>query len=161
MKLTERLIWLVAIVVTFILYLNIHNELRDVETWIEAQNNELNLLDDALNSLVNEADSISLGSSAKSIDYLHDSDIRLLKNRGLNDPISQLKQDLMEKSELISFDGILGGTMKIYQDEHIILLPGFYAMAVFEDGHIQGGMLLEYEVALGEIKWTVIKTKLF
>lgn len=161
MKLTERLIWLVAIMVTSILYFNSHQEVRDVETWIEAQNNELNLLDDALNSLVNEADSISLGNSAESIDHLHDSDIQLLKNRGLNDPISQLKQDLMEKSELISFDGVLGGTMKIYQEEQIILLPGFYAMAVFEDGHIQGGMLLEYEVALGEIKWTVIKTKLF
>jgi hypothetical protein len=161
MKLIERIIWLVAILVTLILYLNANHQISDVEAWIESQNNELRLLDEALDSLLNEADSISSGSSSKSIDHLHDSDVRLLKNRGLIDPIRQLKEDLMEKSELISFDGILGGTMKIYQEEQIVLLPGFYAMAVFEDGHIQGGMLLEYEVTLGEIKWTVIKTKLF
>ena len=161
MKLTERLIWLVAILVTLVLYFNAHQELKNVEAWIEEQNSELKLLDNALDKLVNEADSLSLGSSTEQTDHIFDSEIRLLKNRGLDDPIRQLKQDLMEKTDLISFDGILGGTMKIYQEEQIILLPGFYAMAVFEDGHIQGGMLLEYEVAMGEIKWTVIKTKLF
>ncbi|HAC16544.1 MAG TPA: hypothetical protein DCE78_11460 [Bacteroidetes bacterium] len=161
MKLTERLIWLFAVLISLVFYFTAHQEVKNVESWIEQQNNELTLLDNALDSLVNDADSISLGSSALTTDHLYDSDIRTLKNRGLDDPIRQIKQDLMEKSELISFDGILGGTMRIYQEEQIILLPGFYAMAVFEDGHIQGGMLLEYEVNMGEIKWTVIKTKLF
>ena len=161
MKFIERIIWLIAVLVSLVLYFYAQQELKNVESWIEEQNIELKLLDDALDSLVNNADSLSLSNNPESSDHLSDSDIRILKNRGLQNPVQQLKQDLMDKSELISFDGILGGTMKIYQEEQIILLPGFYVMAVFEDGHIQGGMLLEYEVTQGEIKWTVIKTKLF
>src|SRR5690606_10071432 len=141
MKLVERIVWLTAVIVSLVLYFNARQELTHIESWVEDLNTELNLLDNTINTLLN-ADSLTVEGPSLEFDHISESDIRILKLRGLDNPVLDLKQDLMQKTDLIAFDGVLGGTMKIYQEEQIILLPGFYAMAVFEDGHIQGGMLL-------------------
>lgn len=73
----------------------------------------------------------------------------------------RLKQDLVERPELIPFEGTLGGTMGFYDPENIYVLSDKWVYARFEDGHIQGGMLLEYSLGPdGEISWQVLEARL-
>lgn len=73
----------------------------------------------------------------------------------------RLKSDLMNREDLIPFEGRLGGTMDFYTPEAIRILSDRWVYAQFDDGHVQGGMLLEYSVgADGEISWRVIEARL-
>ncbi|MBZ9571788.1 hypothetical protein KJA15_00380 [Patescibacteria group bacterium] len=84
-----------------------------------------------------------------------------LKKKGLIDPVNDLKSDLMQHSELIPYEGILGGTMGFYSKDNIWILTKKWVLAWFEDGHIGGYMLLEYTVSDGgEITWKVIDSYL-
>lgn len=85
---------------------------------------------------------------------LSESDIRRLKQKGLQNPEIDLMNDLHRKqSRLIPAEGTLGGTMAI-RDSRI--LNDRYAMAYYEDGHVGGYMLLKYDVNNGNINWTVV-----
>jgi hypothetical protein len=82
---------------------------------------------------------------------LDDSDTELLRQRGLTDPPRQLRDSLNAHPEIIPFAPVLGGTM--FFDE-IDVLQSPYVFANFEDGHINGSMLLEYEIESGaHIRW--------
>jgi len=84
-----------------------------------------------------------------------------LKKKGLEDPIPDLIADLQKHPELISQEGVLGGTMAFGFPEKIHILTERYVLAYFEDGHIAGWMLLEYGVARGgKITWRVIDSYL-
>jgi hypothetical protein len=73
----------------------------------------------------------------------------------------RLKKDLMNREDLIPFEGRLGGTMGFYDSENIRILSDRWVYAQFDDGHVQGGMLLEYSVSAdGEIRWRVIEARL-
>jgi len=73
----------------------------------------------------------------------------------------RLKRDLMDREDLIPFEGRLGGTMDFYTADAIEVLSDSWVYAQFDDGHVQGGMLLEYSVgADGEINWRVIEARL-
>jgi hypothetical protein len=51
--------------------------------------------------------------------------------------------------------------MGFYSREDIHIVSSKWALAVFEDGHIRGNMLLEYEVTPdGEIYWKVVSAHL-
>lgn len=85
---------------------------------------------------------------------LDESDIEDLRRQGLQDPPKQLRQSLISHPELIPFPGALGGTMMILPDDRIALLKSPYAFAEFDDGHIDGVMLVKYEVLPGgRIEW--------
>lgn len=157
MKYTERIIWIVAVTVLFVLFLNARNELNQVSKWITEQNDQLRSLDEMLEQAM--ANYEEHGNDRFS--HLFESEVRKLKESGLDSPIKMLRDDLMSKPDLIAYEGVHGGTMRIYSEDQIILLPGNYVMAVFEDGHIQGGMLLEYSVKNGKITWNRLSTKLF
>ncbi|MBN1824723.1 MAG: hypothetical protein JW958_00570 [Candidatus Eisenbacteria bacterium] len=88
---------------------------------------------------------------------LSDTDIRLLRKQGLEDPERDLIADLRSRTDLIPFDGVHGGTMFF---SNIVILPGGSAFALFEDGHIAGRMLLGYEVEAGRIDWTMLHATL-
>lgn len=84
-------------------------------------------------------------------------DIANLQKHGLSDPEEDLIADLMKHSELIPYEGVMGGTMGFYSPHDIHILSSRWVLAAFEDGHIGGHMLLEYRVDPGgKIHWRVI-----
>ncbi|HUV63327.1 MAG TPA: hypothetical protein VMW24_05470 [Sedimentisphaerales bacterium] len=88
-------------------------------------------------------------------------DIQAMKKKGLNNPVAQIIADLKQHRELISYKGTLGGTMNFYDDGKIWILTKKWVLAYFEDGHIAGYLLLEYEVTQGgRIIWKTIASYL-
>jgi hypothetical protein len=82
---------------------------------------------------------------------LNDSDINFLREKGLIDPPRQLRDSLNAHPELIPFDPVLGGTM-FFDDIAVLQYP--FVFAGFEDGHIDGSMLLEYDIVSDRpIRW--------
>ncbi|MCX2739999.1 hypothetical protein [Pontibacter anaerobius] len=114
---------------------------------------------DSLEEMVLPPDTMNLvppGGAAfvDELGSLSQSDLQRLKRKGLQNPETELMNDLSRKqSELIPTKGVLGGTMAI-RDSRI--LNDRYALAYYEDGHIGGYMLLKYEVKDGKISWTVL-----
>lgn len=87
---------------------------------------------------------------------LHKSDILLLKRKGLKRPVDDLIEDLMGRRDLIPIDGVLGGTMAFVKSE-MVILNDKWVIASFDDGHMLGRALLEYEVSEdGKISWGMI-----
>ncbi|ANB01945.1 hypothetical protein [Ectothiorhodospira sp. BSL-9] len=84
---------------------------------------------------------------------------RRLRRLGLNQPREDLLNDLVQQPELIDHDPVLGGTLFFVPDETHILNDR-WVLATFEDGHVRGQMLLEYEVAFGTIDWRVLTSEL-
>ena len=73
----------------------------------------------------------------------------------------RLVADLLQRDDLIPFEGILGGTMGFYTPDNVYVLSERWVYARFEDGHIGGEMLLEYRFdAAGQIDWTVLRAEL-
>ena len=92
---------------------------------------------------------------------LRSSDIAYLQKNGLSDPEEELIANLMQHTELIPYDGVMGGTMGFYSKKDIHILSIRWVLAAFEDGHIGGHMLLEYRVdSGGKINWRVIEAYL-
>ncbi len=88
-------------------------------------------------------------------------DIQAMKKKGLTDPVSQIIADLKQHRELIPYKGVLGGTMNFCDDSKIWILTKKWVLAYFEDGHVAGYLLLEYEVAQdGRIAWKTIASYL-
>ncbi|MFD3000844.1 hypothetical protein ACFS7Z_10765 [Pontibacter toksunensis] len=114
---------------------------------------------DSLNDMMLPPDTMKLvppGGAAfvDELGSLSESDIQRLKGKGLQNPETDLMNDLNRKqSRLIPAEGSLGGTMAI-RDSRI--LNDRYALAYYEDGHTGGYMLLKYTVNNGNINWTVI-----
>jgi hypothetical protein len=80
-----------------------------------------------------------------------------LNIESINDPISYLKKDLIKRNDLIPYTGVLGGTMGFYDENSIHVLNYKWIYAYFEDGHIGGEILLEYNILEdGRINWKVI-----
>jgi hypothetical protein len=91
---------------------------------------------------------------------LHPAEIQLLQLRGLADPVTQLRDDLMNHPELIPYEGTRGGRM-LFLRSQITLLSPQWVFARFEDGHIGGQCFLEYRVRPGGvIEWEVVRAHL-
>jgi hypothetical protein len=88
-------------------------------------------------------------------------DIQAMKRKGMADPARQIIADLKQHRELIPYKGILGGTMNFYDDSKIWVLTKKWVLAYFEDGHVAGYLLLEYEVTQGgKIAWKTVASYL-
>lgn len=72
------------------------------------------------------------------------------------EPHKDIINDLRMHPELIPYDGVLGGTMGFYDPEGIRVLSNRWVFAGFDDGHINGYMLLSYHINDGKISWEVI-----
>ncbi len=84
-----------------------------------------------------------------------------LREKGLKDPVKEIRADLMNRNELIPYKGVLGGTMRFASEIDIHILSTRWVRAYFEDGHIDGWMLLEYHISEeGTISWEVIDSYL-
>lgn len=86
---------------------------------------------------------------------LTNAQVRRLQRLGLADPAQALRQDLSARPELIPHEPVLGGRMYFVPDG-VQVLNDRWVLAVFEDGHIRGQALMEYEVAYGNITWQVV-----
>ena len=69
--------------------------------------------------------------------------------------------DIMRHNELIPHKGVVGGKMGFYDAKEIYILSNKWVFASFDDGHLSGKMLLEYNVSdKGTISWKVISSYL-
>lgn len=82
--------------------------------------------------------------------------ISYLKEKGLANPVEDLRNDLISRGNLINLKGVLGGTMGFYLPEAIHILNSRWVIAYFEDGHIAGAIFLKYKVNEGVISWEVL-----
>jgi len=96
----------------------------------------------------------------KSQPKLYSWEIERLKKKELQDPIKDIISDLMKHKKLIPYKGVLGGTMGFHHERNIHILTSKWVFASFDDGHIGGNMLLEYQVDEGKISWRVIDSYL-
>ncbi len=88
----------------------------------------------------------------------YDEEINQLRKKGFQDPIKDIINDLREHEELISYKGVLGGTMH-FTDIYVLCSKWVYAS--FENGHIDGKMLLKYSVSKrGVLSWEIIDSYL-
>lgn len=117
----------------------------------ELVNEELKKQIDDLNLLTKNANQ-NINKNIKLSDWA----IEKLRAKGLSDPVHDIISDLLKHPELIPYEGILGGTMRFYENE-IWVLNNKWVYAYFEDGHYSGYMLLEYDVTdNGKISWKKI-----
>ena len=80
-----------------------------------------------------------------------------LKEKGLADPVKDLRADLKRHPELIPHKGVLGGTMGFRFPDQIHVLSSQWVLAHFEDGHIGGQALLKFAVTdKGLISWKTV-----
>lgn len=75
--------------------------------------------------------------------------------------MQEIIADLLNHNELIPYDGVLGGKMWFCSKENVYVLSDKWVYAYFDDGHINGYMLLRYSVSNGIISWKVIDSYLF
>ena len=89
--------------------------------------------------------------------FLDKVQVEYLEKRGLNNPVADLRDDLIANPDLISKSGVLGGRMGFFFRDGIHILNHRWVFAYFEDGHIEGSMLLKYEIdEKGRISWDVL-----
>lgn len=79
-----------------------------------------------------------------------------LKEKGLTDPVRQLTEDLVKRTDLIPYPGVLGGTMAFRPNGDWAFAPG-YVLASFDDGHYGGWAVLHYHVTAGKISWSMVE----
>lgn len=147
-----------VLVLSFFLY-KMRSDMEDLSLWVDAQTEQI----EEINSLLDQAENLiqELPEEKMVRSGLPDWEKRMLMSNGLENPEDDLKSDLMRKPELIPVSPVLGGTMQIYSKDDINILPGGWAYAIFEDGHINGGMILSYTVEDGSISWNLIAHKQF
>jgi len=156
---TERFLWCgLTIILAVLLFVLLLKNVSYRSKLISTQHHEKQLIKDferMKNSL--KLSGILLPSQIK----LYGWHIERLKRKGLQDPIKDIITDLMKHNELIPYKGTLGGTMGFYHENNIHILSPKWVFASFENGHIGGHMLLEYQVSNeGEISWRVIDSYL-
>ena len=89
---------------------------------------------------------------------LHESEIRQLQAKGLSDPVNDLRNDLKSHPEIIP---IAPSPTLRWGIGPVALLSTKYAFAHYEDGHMLGNILLEYDVLPGgKIQWKVLGASL-
>jgi len=92
---------------------------------------------------------------------LSSKEIAELKKKGLKNPVMDIKADLMKHNEFIPYKGVMGGVMRFASERDIYVVSTRWVRAYFEDGHIAGWMMLEYQVSSkGKIFWKVINSYL-
>jgi hypothetical protein len=89
------------------------------------------------------------------ISKLQSWDIRRFQKRGLANPEEDIVNDLLKQNRLIQFDSHAGVNWRIDKNETIIL-SNKWVFTKFDDGHMLGSILLQYQVENGIITWEVI-----
>ena len=83
-----------------------------------------------------------------------------LTNNKITDPRAWLKESLLSRQDLIPWDGIHGGTMKIYDPSMVWFVGPRWCIAWVEDGHIGGYILLRFDPETEEPQWKLLDSKI-
>jgi hypothetical protein len=93
-------------------------------------------------------------NSSATTNTLSLNDVNSLREKGLNNPEINLRDDLISKQDILLPKGTLGGTMAIRE---VKILNDRYTLAYFEDGHNGGYMLLRFSIEPDKrINWKVL-----
>ena len=149
----------VLAIIFFILLINVNNELDQLrnkhKTTRESYNKEKKEF--IAENKRNEKLFPNNNNISTNIIYLNNNDIKDMKKKGLSNPVQEIISNLRKHRELIPYKGILGGTMGFYDKKSIWILTNKWVLAYFEDGHIGGYLLLEYNIDhYGKINWNRI-----
>lgn len=154
----KNIVILGLLIIGLVILLNQNNQLRgDVKEleelsvmhieMIENNENTVNKLVNSYNEALKankslEIENNSLNQSVQRFEMLDTIALTELREKGIED-YKLIENDLMEKSELITIEGILGGTM-YFRD--VRLLNDQWAYATFDDGHIMGAGLYKFSI---------------
>ena len=83
-----------------------------------------------------------------------------LRKRKIPDPRSWLVESLVSRRDLIPWEGIHGGTMKIYGPSGVWFIGPRWCIAWVEDGHMGGYMLLRFQEDDGKPQWQLLDSEL-
>ncbi|NLO75834.1 MAG: hypothetical protein GX092_03020 [Clostridia bacterium] len=170
MQKKERIIWsavlIVILVVAAIVVLSYHTKLNSLSqkvaeleeyqnAWIQREAELMSEIED-LKIQFNPNDELTEPFPTNNSEILNS-----LKRQGFTGKLQDIIDDLTEHSELIPFEGVLGGKMGFYNKEDIYVLSDKWVLAKFEDGHIGGNMLLRYSVKNNKISWEVLDAYLY
>ncbi len=89
---------------------------------------------------------------------LQEEDQQFLISKGLQDPVNDLVQDLMEHNELIPCKGTVGGRPGFYDPNKIAVISKKHVIADYDDGHVEGTIELAFTVLHGTISWKVVNS---
>jgi hypothetical protein len=174
----ERVVWIIVCVVFAAALVYVLNrqqapltsdtdlysaELGKLEAKIDSMRMVMNEMQDALQHREYDADitadTVPPGPQVSGeTGVLMQYEIRQFQNLGLDNPEEEILKDLFNNPQLIPHEGVLGGTMRFHSMDDLKLINGSWAYARYEDGHITGEMLLEYQVGRnGTISWNVIR----
>lgn len=165
----ERLIWLIFVIVLFVgnalllygLY-NTRSQLSDIDIALIDYRVRL---DDALErEKSNKSQKESLDRRLQEMRAnlrlavdLPEERIAELKKAGLDNPISQLKGDLIKHAELIPLESTKGRKYRFRSFDGIKILSPNIVIAGITDGVKEGHIVLDFSVADGNISWNVLK----
>ncbi len=71
---------------------------------------------------------------------------------------NRIINDLISRTDLIPYEGVLGGTMGFVE---IYVLNNQWVYTVFEDGHIMGSSLLKYTENEDSIEWEIVESFMY
>jgi hypothetical protein len=166
----ERTIWislvLIITVISVLVFAKyqrtlalVNQRITDLEgektTWTQREANLISQASD-LKAQVEEHSELIKNSPTNNPDIVNG-----LKQRGFNGGVQEIIADLVKHNELIPYDGVLGGKMGFHNREKIFVLSDKWVYAYFDDGHINGYMLLSYSANSRNISWEVIDSYLF
>ena len=83
-----------------------------------------------------------------------------LRKRKIPDPRSWLVESLVSRRDLIPWEGIHGGTMKIYDPSGVWFIGPRWCIAWVEDGHMGGNKLLRFQEHDGKPQCQILETEL-
>lgn len=171
MKQRERLIWGTITIALTALSLYLAQQLRATD--IAAKGNEQSAMDllsgQAESSAQSVAQRTEIDTLKKQIETLRQQlqqaearpimaipDVFLseLKSQGLKDPVSDILDDLQRRTDLLPFQGALGGQARFSP----WLINRHWVVAGVGDGHRGGWAILKYQVENGNISWTLLET---
>jgi hypothetical protein len=165
----ERILWIgslvIILVVSLFVVLQYQSTLSNLEhkkTSLYNENTKLQQQNVDYASQVGELKS-EIEKRNEIINSQHSFDevtMSVLQVKGFTGQLKDIVSDLKTHSELIPYKGVLGGTMGFYGNNDIHVLTNSWVLAYFSDGHIEGYMLLRYEINNGSISWKVIDSYL-
>lgn len=142
----------------------LQSELAEVKMQKSVLDNKLSETEKNLQGEIAEiADKLEAADmKLQNLPQIQEFEMKQLKQKGLKDPVKDLKTDLMKRQDLIPYKGVLGGTMGFYSQESIHIISSKWVAAYFEDGHINGIMLLKYNIQKdGKIRWYIMDSFLY
>ncbi len=123
----------------------------------DSLNKTISLPTDSIGKLKNKIDSLNkmtIDLESKLNSWFTEQEIDILRRKGIQNPEKEITDNLYKNTKLIPYSGVLGGKMRIGD---VKLLGDRWAIAYFDDGHIDGEMLLRYKITKDStIKWSVI-----